>query len=159
MVSYKFLRSRLEEQEQAGKQTLISLIRQWYQVWLQDPDLVLEDQHLLPDEWEQKIDLLKIKLNKIFQKILNPGVDETRLDDYSLKFVEWLHDSFKESNIAWKEPQVQLTNIQGSAMQFSVRFYVDNIQLEYWRRGNRIQNEVRREMVQCLRQAYIYTLG
>ncbi len=153
------LRSRLEEQEQTGKPTLISLIREWYQTWLRDPDLVLEDQNILPDEWEQKIELLKIKLNKIFQKISNPGVDETRLDDYSLKFVEWLHDNFKESNTAWKEPQVQLTDIQGAAMQFSVRFYVDNIQLEHWRRGNRVQNEVRREMVRRLRQAYIYTLG
>ncbi|MEH2365846.1 mechanosensitive ion channel family protein [Nostoc sp.] len=155
----KRLRSRLEEQEPTEKQTLIGLIRQWYQTWLKDPDLVIEDQHLLPDEWEQKIDLLKIKLNKLFQKIANPGVDETRLDDYSLKFVEWLHDNFKESNTAWKEPQVQLTDIQGSAMQFSVRFYVDNIQLEHWRRGNRVQNEIRREMVRRLRQAYIYTLG
>ncbi|MEH2209435.1 mechanosensitive ion channel family protein [Nostoc sp.] len=155
----KRLRSRLEEQEPTEKQTLIGLIRQWYQTWLKDPDLVIEDQHLLPDEWEQKIDLLKIKLNKLFQKIASPGVDETRLDDYSLKFVEWLHDSFKESNTAWKEPQVQLTDIQGSAMQFSVRFYVDNIQLEHWRRGNRVQNEIRREMVRQLRQAYIYTLG
>ncbi|MBN3884516.1 MAG: mechanosensitive ion channel family protein [Nostoc sp.] len=155
----KRLRSRLEEQEKTEKPTLISLIRQWYQTWLKDPDLVIEDQHLLPDEWEQKIELLKIKLSKLFQKISNPGVDETRLDDYSLKFVEWLHDSFKESNTAWKEPQVQLTDIQGSAMQFSVRFYVDNIQLEHWRRGNRVQNEVRREMVRRLRQAYIYTLG
>ncbi|MEJ6483268.1 mechanosensitive ion channel family protein [Nostoc punctiforme UO1] len=155
----KWVRSRLEEQVQTEKPTLISLIRQWYKIWLKDPDLVIEDQHLLPDEWEQKIELMKIKLNKLFQKILNPGVDESRLDDYSLKFVEWLHDSFKESNTAWKEPQVQLTDIQGSAMQFSVRFYVDNIQLEHWRRGNRIQNEVRREMVRRLRQAYIYTLG
>ncbi|MEH2233580.1 MAG: mechanosensitive ion channel family protein [Nostoc sp.] len=155
----KRLRSRLEEQEPTEKQTLIGLIRQWYQTWLKDPDLVIEDQHLLPDEWEQKIDLLKIKLNKLFQKIANPGVDETRLDDYSLKFVEWLHDNFKESNTAWKEPQVQLTDIQGSAMQFSVRFYVDNIQLEHWRRGNRVQNEIRREMVRRLRLAYIYTLG
>ncbi|MFN6516496.1 MAG: mechanosensitive ion channel family protein [Nostoc sp. CreGUA01] len=155
----KRLRSRLEEQQQTGKPTLISLIREWYQTWLKDPDLVLEDQNILPDEWEQKIELLKIKLNKIFQKISNPGVDETRLDDYSLKFVEWLHDNFKESNTAWKEPQVQLTDIQGAAMQFSVRFYVDNIQLEHWRRGNRVQNEVRREMVRRLRQAYIYTLG
>ncbi|MEH1947995.1 MAG: mechanosensitive ion channel family protein [Nostoc sp.] len=155
----KRLRSRLEEQESTEKQTLIGLIRQWYKTWLKDPDLVIEDQHLLPDEWEQKIELLKIKLNKLFQKIASPGVDETRLDDYSLKFVEWLHDSFKESNTAWKEPQVQLTDIQGSAMQFSVRFYVDNIQLEHWRRGNRVQNEVRREMVRRLRQAYIYTLG
>jgi MscS family membrane protein len=155
----KRLRSRLEEQEQTDKETLIILIRQWYRTWLKDPDLVIEDQHLLPDEWEQKIELLKIKLNKLFQKISNPGVDETRLDDYSSKFLEWLHNSFKESNTAWKEPQVQLTDIQGSGMQFSVRFYVDNIQLEHWRRGNRVQNEVRREMVRRLRQAYIYTLG
>ncbi|MEH2054862.1 MAG: mechanosensitive ion channel family protein [Nostoc sp.] len=154
----KRLRSHLEE-EPTDKATLISLIRQWYKTWLKDPDLVIEDQHLLPDEWEHKIELMTIKLNKLFQKISNPGVDETRLDDYSLKFVEWLHDSFKESNAAWKEPQVQLTDIQGSSMQFSVRFYVDNIQLEHWRRGNRVQNEIRREMVRRLRQAYIYTLG
>ncbi|MHC5596073.1 MAG: mechanosensitive ion channel family protein [Nostoc sp.] len=156
----KRLRSRLEEEQQkTEKPTLISLIRQWYLTWLKDPDLVIEDQHLLPDEWEQKIEILKVKLNKLFQKISKPGVDEIRLDDYSLKFVEWLHESFKESNAAWKEPQVQLTDIEGSSMQFSVRFYVDNIQLEHWRRGNRVQNEVRREMVRRLRQAYIYTLG
>ncbi|AVH64984.1 MULTISPECIES: mechanosensitive ion channel family protein [unclassified Nostoc] len=155
----KRVKSWLDEEQNSSSKQLIFLIREWYKTWLEDPDLVFEDQRILPDEWEQKIDLLKIKLNKLFQKISNPGVDETRLDDYSLKVVEWLNDSFKESNVAWKEPQVQLTDIQGSGMQFSVRFYVDNIQLEHWRRGDRVQNEVRREMVRRLRQAYIYTLG
>lgn len=155
----KRVRSWLEEEQNPSGKKLIYLIREWYQAWLKDPDLVFEDQRILPDEWEQKIDLLKIKLNKLFQKISNPGINESRLDDYSLKLVEWLHDSFKESNIAWKEPQVQITDIQGSCMQFSVRFYVDNIQLEHWRRGDRVQNEIRREMVRRLRQAYIYTLG
>ncbi|MEH2077801.1 MAG: mechanosensitive ion channel family protein [Nostoc sp.] len=155
----KRVKSWLDEEQNSSSKQLIFLIREWYKSWLEDPDLVFEDQRILPDEWEQKIDLLKIKLNKLFQKISNPGVDETRLDDYSLKVVEWLNDSFKESNVAWKEPQVQLTDIQGSGMQFSVRFYVDNIQLEHWRRGDRVQNEVRREMVRRLRQAYIYTLG
>lgn len=155
----KRVKSWLDEEQNSSSKQLIFLIREWYKSWLKDPDLVFEDQRILPDEWEQKIDLLKIKLNKLFQKISSPGVDETRLDDYSLKVVEWLNDSFKESNVAWKEPQVQLTDIQGSGMQFSVRFYVDNIQLEHWRRGDRVQNEVRREMVRRLRQAYIYTLG
>ncbi|MEH1897728.1 MAG: mechanosensitive ion channel family protein [Nostoc sp.] len=155
----KRVKSWLDEEQNTSSKQLIFLIREWYKTWLEDPDLVFEDQRILPDEWEQKIDLLKIKLNKLFQKVSNPGVDETRLDDYSLKVVEWLNDSFKESNVAWKEPQVQLTDIQGSGMQFSVRFYVDNIQLEHWRRGDRVQNEVRREMVRRLRQAYIYTLG
>ncbi|WP_242031005.1 mechanosensitive ion channel family protein [Anabaena sp. FACHB-1237] len=146
-----------EEQESPEKHNLISLVRNWYNIWLKDPDLVLEDQHILPDEWEQKIDLLKIKLNKLYQTISNPGVDETRLDDYAVRFVDWLESNFKESTTAWKEPQIQITDIQGSGMQFSVRLYIDNIQLEHWRRGERVKNEVRREMIRRLRQAHIYT--
>jgi MscS family membrane protein len=64
-----------EEQESTNKENLISLVRYWYETWLKDPDLVLEDRSVLPDEWEQKIELLKIKLNKLFQKISSPGVD------------------------------------------------------------------------------------
>ena len=146
-----------EEQDSPDKHNLISLVRHWYNSWLKDPDLVLEDQQILPDEWEQKIEVLKIKLNKLFQTISNPGVDETRLDDYAIKFVDWLETNFKESTTAWKEPQIQITDIQGSGMQFSVRFYIDNIQLEHWRRGERVKNEVRREMIRRLRQAHIYT--
>ncbi|HLO83610.1 MAG TPA: mechanosensitive ion channel family protein [Nostocaceae cyanobacterium] len=149
-------RTYLEEDQDYSKENLISLVRLWYNTWLKDPDLVIEDQKILPDEWEQKIILLKVKLNKLFQKIVNPGADETRLDDYAVKLLDWLNDSFKESNILWKEPQIQLTDLGGS-MQFSVRFYIDNLQLEHWRRGNRVENEVRREMVRRLRQAYIYT--
>jgi MscS family membrane protein len=149
-------RSWLEE-ESTEKQNLISLVRAWYEAWLEDPDLVLEDQNILPDEWEQKIELLKVKLNKLFQIISNPGVNETRLDDYAGKFLDWIESNFKESSTAWKEPQIQITDIQGSAMQFSVRFYIDNIQLEHWRRGERVKNEVRREMIRRLRLAHIYT--
>jgi MscS family membrane protein len=149
-------RTYLEENQEYGQENLISMVRLWYNTWLEDPDLVLEDQKILPDEWEQKIILLKAKMNKLFQKISNPGVDETRLDDYAVKLLDWLNDSFKESNILWKEPQIQLTDLGGS-MQFSVRFYIDNLQLEHWRRGNRVENEVLREMVRRLRQAYIYT--
>jgi MscS family membrane protein len=149
-------RSRLEE-ESSQKTNLISLVRTWYRTWLEDPDLVMEDRQILPDEWEQKIDLLKLKLTKLFQTISNPGVKETRLDDYVENFAEWLESSFKESSTAWKEPQVQITNIQGSSMEFAVRFYVDNIQLEHWRRGERVKNEVRREMIRRLRLAHIYT--
>ncbi|MTJ11665.1 mechanosensitive ion channel family protein [Anabaena sp. UHCC 0187] len=149
-------RSWLEE-ESTGKQNLISLVRVWYEAWLEDPDLVLEDQNILPEEWEQKIELLKIKLSKLFQTISNPGVNETRLDDYAVKFLDWIETNFKESSTAWKEPQIQITDIQGSCMQFSVRFYIDNIQLEHWRRGERVKNEVRREMIRRLRLAHIYT--
>ncbi|HBB33941.1 MAG TPA: mechanosensitive ion channel family protein [Cyanobacteria bacterium UBA8803] len=152
-------RMRLEElPEMERQETLIGLVRQWYQAWLKDPDLVLEDRNILSDEWEQKIQILKIKMNKLFLKISNPGGDETRLDDYAQQFVKWVHEYFKESKTLWKEPKIRLMDIKGSGMEFTVKFYVDNIKLEHWERGYRVTNEVRREMVRRLRQAYIYNV-
>lgn len=145
-----------EEQEPALKTTLIGLIRNWYQIWLKDPDLVLEDFSILPDEWERKIEILKNKMNKLYLKISNPQGDETRLDDYALKFVEWMYENFKESRNIWKEPKVRLMDIRAGGMDFTVKFYVDNLRLEHWERGYRVNNEVRREMIRRLRQAYIY---
>ncbi len=154
----KQLRSRVEEDPNlAANDTLIGLIREWYQAWLKDPDLVLEDQYILPDEWEQKLDFLKRKMNRLYQKIVNPGGDETRLDNYATELIEWMHENFKESQTLWKEPKVRLNDIKGSGMEFTVKFYVDNIKLEHWERGYRVSNEVRREMIRRLRQAYIYS--
>jgi MscS family membrane protein len=36
-----------------------------------------------------------------------------------------------------------------------VKFYIDDIALEHGQRGNRIQSEIRREMMWHLRQAYL----
>ena len=154
----KQLRARVEEDPNLAVQdTLIGLIREWYQAWLKDPDLVLEDQYILPDEWEQKLEFLQRKMNKLYQKIFNLGGDEARLDNYATELVEWMHENFKESQTLWKEPKVRLNEIKGSTMEFTVKFYVDNIKLEHWERGYRVSNEVRREMIRRLRQAYIYS--
>lgn len=150
-------KSRLEEPPEGDlPESLMALVRVWYQAWLKDPDLVPEDRRTLGDEWEQKLGLLELKMNKLYQKFANPGGEETRLDDYAKDFIGWLHEYFKESKITWKEPKVRLTDITGGGMQFTVRFYVDNIKLEHWERGYRVNNEVRREMIRRLRLAYIY---
>ncbi|MBF2086825.1 MAG: mechanosensitive ion channel [Thermoleptolyngbya sp. C42_A2020_037] len=152
-------RSHLQEEpETLLTNTTIGLIRALYQAWLKDPDLTPEDEQLLPQEWEQKIEVLKLKLGRLHQKLMSSGQDETRLDNYTYSFLTWLRDNFKESQTIWKEPQVRMTDIQGNAMQFTIRFYVDNIKLEHWFRGNRVTNEVRREIVRRLRQAYILHL-
>lgn len=152
-------RSHLQEEpETLLANTTIGLIRALYQAWLKDPDLTPEDEQLLPQEWEQKIEVLKLKLGRLHQKLMSSGQDETRLDNYAYSFLTWLRDNFKESQTIWKEPQVRMTDIQGNAMQFTIRFYVDNIKLEHWFRGNRVTNEVRREIVRRLRQAYILHL-
>ncbi|MEL7035654.1 MAG: mechanosensitive ion channel domain-containing protein [Cyanobacteria bacterium J06592_8] len=150
----KWFNSKLEEiPEQVENKTLIPLIRKWYQAWLKDPDLQPEDQQILIEEWETKINILKFKLNKLFQIIANPGGAETRLDDYAKRFINWLREDFKESHVLWKEPKVRLNNTSGKTMSLTIKFYVDHIKLERWDRGYRVSSEVRREIDRRLTEA------
>jgi len=151
-------KSQLEEVVTSDdKQTLINLIRLWYKAWIKDPNLKAEDQQILQEEWESKLDILKIKMNKLLQKIAKPGGDETRLDDYSQSVIRWLQENFKESQSLWKEPKIRLESVTGSGMEFAIKFYVDHIKLERWDRGYRVSNEVRREVVRRLKEADIYS--
>ncbi|MDY7022233.1 MAG: mechanosensitive ion channel [Cyanobacteriota bacterium] len=150
----KWFNSKLEEiPEEEDNRTLISLIRKWYQAWQKDPDLQPEDRQILVEEWETKINILKFKLNKLFQTIANPGGAETRLDDYAKRFINWLREDFKESHVLWKEPKVRLNNTSGKAMNLTIKFYVDHIKLERWDRGYRVSSEVRREIDRRLTEA------
>ncbi len=136
--------------------TLIGLIRIWYQAWLKDPDLRIEDERTLEDEWETKLTILKNKINKLSQKIANPGGYETLLDEYALNLVRWLEEEFKSSSTRWKEPTIRLSNLGSDSIQFTIKFYIDHIKLEHWERGERVANEVRREMVRRLTDVGIY---
>lgn len=150
----KWFNSQVEEiPEEVDNNTLIPFIRKWYQAWLKDPDLQPEDQQILIEEWETKINILKFKLNKLFQIIANPGGAETRLDDYAKRFINWLREDFKESHVLWKEPKVRLNNTSGKTMSLTIKFYVDHIKLERWDRGNRVSSEVRREINRRLAEA------
>ncbi|MBZ8182367.1 mechanosensitive ion channel family protein [Oscillatoria salina] len=144
-------RSWLEEaQGNAIDDSLLGLIRHWYLAWEKDPDLMKEDRIILPKEWEQKMDLLKIKMNKLFKIMTEPSGQETRLDDYVENMRLWLSESFKSSRNEWQDPKVWADK------DSVVKFYVDDIKLEHCERGNRIKSEVRREMIWHLRQAYLY---
>ncbi|MDY6898866.1 MAG: mechanosensitive ion channel family protein [Cyanobacteriota bacterium] len=136
--------------------TLIGLIRNWYQAWLKDPDLRIEDERTLEDEWETKINILKNKINRLSQKIAKPGGYETLLDEYALNLVRWLQEEFKSSSTRWKEPSIRLSNLGSDSMQFTIKFYIDHIKLEHWERGERVANEVRREMVRRLTEVGVY---
>ncbi|MEL6458867.1 MAG: mechanosensitive ion channel domain-containing protein [Cyanobacteria bacterium J06621_15] len=136
--------------------TLIGLVRIWYQTWLKDPDLRIEDERTLEDEWETKINILKNKITRLSQKIAKPGGYETLLDEYALNLVRWLQEEFKSSSTRWKEPSIRLSNLGSDSMQFTIKFYIDHIKLEHWERGERVANEVRREMVRRLTEVGIY---
>ncbi len=139
-----------------SESSLIGLMRRWYRYWLKDPDLFQEDQQTLKQEWEQKIDLLKIKVNKLFWAISNPKGLETRLDDLVESFREWLRENFKSSRNEWQDPKIWINDLNGDYTRDTlVRFYVDDIKLEHCERGQRILSEMRREIVWHLRQSYL----
>ncbi|MGD1913888.1 MAG: mechanosensitive ion channel family protein [Rivularia sp. (in: cyanobacteria)] len=144
----------------AGEQSLIGLVRAWYAFWLKDPDLLREDQKLLPEEWEQKIELLKRKMNRILFKVNNLSTDETRLDDTLKSIVIWLQERFKRSRTEWQDPKIWVDKIKVSGggdpqKVFLIKFFVDDIKLEHCERGNRVKNELYREMMWHLRNAYL----
>jgi MscS family membrane protein len=147
--------SRLEES--LDEETLIHSVRTWYKAWSKDPDLSAPDLEILQEEWERKLDLLKRRVNKLFQKISQPKMDERKLDDYTLELLKWMDERFKNIQPLWQEPKIWTDQITGGGgIDYLVKFYVDNIKLEQCQRGNRVKSEVQAEMILQLRQAYIY---
>lgn len=155
-------REVLDEVETQSETTpLIPLIRVWYQTWLQDPDLAREDNKVLTKEWELKIDLLKNKTTKVYQQVSSPDSDDTRLDDAVENLFNWLQESFKTTRNEWQKPRVWITKTKLDAQSagvnptYTVKFYVDDITLEHFQRGFRVESEVNRELLWQLRQAYL----
>jgi MscS family membrane protein len=160
VLSDRLVRSKrvwLEESSEAiaAEGSLIGLIRCWYQSWLKDPDLLHEDRVQLPKYWEQKINLLKIKMNKLFVKVSKTSSDDTRLDDAMTSLRMWMQENFKTTRNEWQEPKIWVSEIQQSERNFSVKFYVDDITLEHCERGVRIKSEVNRELTWQLRRSYL----
>lgn len=137
-------KSHIEEDEK--NEGLFQLVRDWYQAWLLDPDLVKEDSDGLRAEWEQKLSFLKIKLERLYQYVNNPTGHERRLDFEANNIVDWIHGNFKESRVLWKDPDIRLVNFGASSLDFEVSYYVDDIKLEHYERSDRIQDELRREI-------------
>jgi len=126
---------------------------------LSEPDLVAEYQYTLPETWEHRIELLKRRVRRLFQKILSPDRLETRLDDYVKDLVRWLRSHFKQARShQWQEPEVRIKhNVYGSIaifLKFILNYYVDGIKLEGCERGKRVNSEMYREITRHL-QLYI----
>ena len=154
-------RTFLEESPKAmDSNSLIHLLRDWYNAWLKDPDLLQEDQKVLPTQWEQRIELMVRKMNKLFTKLTEPSADDTRLDDAVNEVCIWMQDDFKTSRNQWQDPRIWMSAVtldktQMMTKTFTVKFYVDDITLEHFQRGNRVESEVNRELSWHLRKAYL----
>ena len=152
--------ARLEEGPVIEENTLIGSVRRWYTTWAKDPDLSEEDPYYLQEEWERKLELFKLRVNRLFQKISQPKMDERKLDDYVLDLTQWLNERFKNTESSWQAPRIWTTEAHQMqaliTMNYAIKFFVDNIKLEQCQRGYRIKSEVQGEMIRQLKQVYIY---
>jgi len=141
--------------ETRTQDTLIKLLRGWYRVCLRDPNLLDNDGYLISEEWERKINLLKRRVQRLYQKISNPQREETRLDDYVIELNKWLLERFKEPRQKWQDPQVLVKGLEYEEgfpyMKFRLSFFVDDIKLENGKRGDRVSSQIYQEVLQYLK--------
>ena len=127
--------------------TLLELLHNWIEVWLTDPNLFPDDREILHGEWDQKVRFLSTRLANLYDVIHDPTGQETRVDDMVQDLDNWLDESFKRTKVMWQEPQVWLTAFNNTFIGFNVRYYVDNIRLEHWRRPWRVESELTKDVM------------
>ena len=145
--------------ESTEPDNLINLVREWYRIWLEDPNIVHQDQYVLPEIWERKLTLLKKRVYRLYKKILYPQQEETRLDDYVQELVRWLRERFKQARSEWQEPEIRMERVKHDEghtyIQFTLNYYVDDIRLEDAERGIRVNSDIHREIMTHLKDACI----
>lgn len=150
-------RSVVTLQETRSKDTLIALVREWYRACIRDPNLLDNDSYMISDEWERKINLLKRRTQRLYQKISNPEREETRLDDYVMDLKQWLQERFKQPRQKWQEPQVLVKGIEHAEgncyIKFQLNFFVDDIKLENGKRGDRVSSQIYQDVVEYLQHS------
>ncbi len=144
-----------ESAEITSTESLIGLIRHWYKIWLQDPNLIQNDLVELPSQWEQKINLLKTRFNKTYKRVSSIDIDETRLDTLISDLRIWMEENFKTTRNEWQDPKIWISDFSASDRTYNVKFYIDDVTLEYYQRGKRIQSEINQELTWQLRRAYL----
>lgn len=145
--------------EEYNQEGLIELIREWYRLWIKDPNLLDEDESFISDEWERKINLLKRRAQRLAQKISNPQADETRLDDYVIELIKWIKEKLKAPRKKWQEPQIMMIgmNHEGSDyfIELDITFFVDEMKLEDGKRGDRVRSQIYQEIFRHFKNTYL----
>ncbi len=146
--------------EENNEEGLIELIREWYRIWIRDPNLQDEDESFISEEWERKINLLKRRTQRLSQKISNPQAEETRLDDYVLELIKWVKEKLKAPRKKWQDPQVRMIGMNHIDSDYytialDITFFVDEIKLEDGKRGDRVRSQIYQEIFRNFKNTYL----
>ena len=143
----RWQKTQLVEDAALDEKDMVKLVHEWLEIRLTDPNLFPDDRKVLHGEWGQKIRFLSNRLAALYDVIHNPSGQDTRVDDMVEELDIWLDESFKRTKVMWQEPQVWLTSFNNTFIGFNVRYYVDNIRLEHWRRPWRVESELTKDVM------------
>jgi MscS family membrane protein len=66
-----------------------------------------------------------------------------------------MEENFKTTRNEWQDPKIWISDFSASDRTYNVKFYIDDVTLEYYQRGKRIQSEINQELTWQLRRAYL----
>jgi MscS family membrane protein len=146
--------------EEYNEDGMIELIREWYRLWIRDPNFLEEDESFVSEEWERKINLLKRRSQRLAQKIANPQTDETRLDDYVLELIQWVNEKLKAPRKKWQEPQIRTIEMSHDDnsdyfIKLDITFFVDEMKLEDGKRVDRVKSQIYQEILSHFKTTYL----
>ncbi len=131
---------------QENPRTLINRTRAWVEVLQADPDLFPEDLAMVAAPWGFKYDWFETHLGKMFGMVAKTSGMEKRLADLADELRTYLATKYKSTEPGWIAPQVRVTMFNDTFVAYRLRYYVDNLRLEHWRRTQRIEGEINQEV-------------
>lgn len=123
--------------------------------WAETPDCWLNDRDYWQQRrlWDTRNDELLLHWENLKKFIDQPDERmELRLDDLSGTLIDWLDREYKIVPGSWKDPMVEIKNVNAETAELELHYYVDNIRLEMDGRPRRVRSElnhlIRHEFVQ-----------
>ena len=95
--------------------------------------------------WQARNDQLSFHWQILKKNIQSPNDRlDTRLDDLASKMIDWIDTEYKIVPGYWKDPMVEIREMEQNSVTLLLHYYVDNIRLENDGRPRRVRTELNR---------------
>ena len=95
--------------------------------------------------WQARNDQLSFHWQVLKKNIQSPNDRlDTRLDDMASTMIDWIDTEYKIVPGFWKDPMVEIREMEQDSVTLLLHYYVDNIRLENDGRPRRVRTELNR---------------
>jgi MscS family membrane protein len=128
------------------------------EAWIRTPDpwISNREQRQQKKFWDDRTLRLKTRWHALEQMLENPrGRAGLRLDESTVKMLDWLKLEYKILPEDWKNPYVTFKEFEGDHTKLMLWFFVDNVRLEHFERPRRVITEIAREIREYLGTRFV----